>query len=138
MANAFYNDFMRGIARAQLDWAASGGSNIRAGLVDHADDTPAPTTDIFLADIVTGASLEESTGNLTLINAADDGVLDLNDFVFTAATGDPCESLNFWKFVTNNADSRLFVYIDTATGLPVTLNGGDVNVTIHASGLCKI
>lgn len=136
MANAFVEDFMRRIARAELNWAAAGGSDIRAILIDHADVTPAPTTDDFLADV--SAGVEETTGALTKIDAADDGVLDLNDFVFSAAAGDPCETLGFYKHVTNNADSPVFIYIDTATGLPVTLNGGDVNVAIHASGLCKI
>jgi hypothetical protein len=137
MANAFNEDFMRLIARAGLDWAASGGSNIRAALIDHADDTPAPTTDLFMSDIAS-AAIEERTGNLTLINSAHDGVLCLNDFVFTSAAGDPCESFVFYKFVTVDADSPYFIVIYTATGLPVTLNGGDVNVAIHASGLCKI
>jgi hypothetical protein len=30
------------------------------------------------------------------------------------------------------------VYWDTATGLPLTPNGGDVNVTFNASGIFKI
>lgn len=137
MANAFNEDFMRRIARAELNWAASGGSAMRAALIDHADDTPAPTTDDFMDDIAS-AAIEERTGNLTLIDAADDGVLDHADFTFAAAAGDPCESIVWYKFVTNDADSPYFLVIDTATGLPVTLNGGDVNVTLHASGLAKI
>jgi hypothetical protein len=34
----------------------------------------------------------------------------------------------------NAATSRLIAYIDTASGLPVTL-GGDVTVRWHASGI---
>jgi len=32
------------------------------------------------------------------------------------------------RFVTVDGDSYMLLYIDTATGLPVTPNGGDINV----------
>lgn len=137
MANGAFFEGMREFARGTVNWAASGGSDVRAILVDHADDTPAVATDDHLSDIAAGAR-EEITGALTLIDAADDGVLDLNDFVFTGAAGDPCESIVFYRHTGTESTSDLLFFFDTATGLPVTLNGGDVNVQINASGLVKI
>lgn len=137
MANGAFYEGMRELCRGNINWAASGGTDVRALLIDHADDTPAVATDDHLSDIA-GAAQEEVTGALTLIDAADDGVLDLNDFVFVAATGDPCESIVFYKHTGTGSTSDLLFFFDTATGLPVTLNGGDVNVTINASGLVKV
>lgn len=34
----------------------------------------------------------------------------------------------------NVATDALIAYIDSGTGLPVTPNGGDINVTVNASG----
>lgn len=56
------------------------------------------------------------------------GVADATDATLTAVTGDQSEYLGLVKFVTGDADSPLIALIDTATGLPVTPNGGDIVV----------
>jgi len=127
MANGLYQLGMASWAKGDVAWKASGGSTIRALLIDAADYAVNLATDQFLSTVA-GAAREEGPVTMTLIDAAADGVCDGNDVAFVAATGDPCEALLLYKFVTVDADSNLLVYIDTATGLPVTLNGGDVNV----------
>ena len=62
------------------------------------------------------------------------GVFDAADVAFTTVTGDPSEVLVIYKDTGSAATSPLIAYIDTATGLPVTPNGGNINVTVHASG----
>ena len=44
-------------------------------------------------------------------------------------TGDPSEALLIYKDTGTEATSPLIAYIDTATGLPVTPNGGNITVT---------
>jgi hypothetical protein len=66
------------------------------------------------------------------------GVADAADPVFTAvATGAACPYILVYQAsaVGGGADvaataQRLILYVDTATNLPVTPNGGDINVTI--------
>ena len=127
MANCFYQLGMQAWANGDVAWKA-GGSTIRCSLIDAADYVVNLATDQFLSAIA-GAAIEEGPITLgTLTNAAD-GVVDAADITFVAAAGDPCEALLIYKFVTVAGDSLLLIYIDTATGLPVTLNGGDVVVT---------
>lgn len=127
MANGFYLPGMAEWAKGNVAWKAAGGSTIRCILGDAADYTVNLTTHDFLDDVA-AAAREEGPATLTLIDAAADGVVDASDVVYAGAAGDPCEFLVIYKFVTVDADSNLLIYIDTATGLPVTLNGGDVNV----------
>ena len=127
MANGFYQLGMQAWAAGDINWKA-GGDTFRCLLIDAADYAANLATDQFLTSVA-GAAREEGPATLgTLTNAAD-GVIDAADITFAAAAGDPCEALLIYKFVTVDGDSPLLIYIDTATGLPVTLNGGDVVVT---------
>ena len=67
------------------------------------------------------------SGNLTLIDAAADGIVDANDVTFTATSGDQCEGIVVFKDTGTTTTSPLLFWWDTASGLPVTL-GGDVTV----------
>lgn len=126
MANGFYEFGMRAFARGEVVWKASGGSNIRTALVDTADYTVDLVNHDLLNDVAAG-SREETSANMTLIDAAADGVVDANDVTFTSTAGDQCEGIIVYKFVTTDADSVPLFWWDTASGLPVTL-GGDVTV----------
>lgn len=98
-------------------------------LIDEADDVPNMATDDFLDDIV-AAALEEGPVTIGTRTAALDGIIDGDDCVFVGAAGDPCEGiLCVNRGPATDATRNLFFYIDTATGLPVTLNGGNVTVT---------
>lgn len=135
MANGFYEFGMRAFSRGQVAWLASGGSNIRTALVDTADYTVNLATHDFMDDVAAGAR-EETSGNMTLIDGAADGVVDANDVTFVGTSGDTCEAILVYKFVTNDADSVPLFWWDSASGLPVTL-GGDVTV-VWDSGANKI
>jgi hypothetical protein len=43
-------------------------------------------------------------------------------------SGASVEAIAIYQDTGNEATSRLIAYIDTATGLPVTPNGGDINL----------
>lgn len=67
------------------------------------------------------------------------GVFDGDNLTYTSVTGDPCEALIIYRHNSGaNSTWRLVVFIDTATGLPVTPNGGNITVTWNASGIFKM
>jgi hypothetical protein len=136
MADGLYQHGVKNFALGNVVWKASGGSNIRTALVDTADYTVNLATHDFLDDVASAAR-EETSGNMTLVDAAVDGVCDANDVVFTGTAGDTCEGIITYRFVTNDADSLPLAWWDGAAGLPVTL-GGDVTVQWSGSGLFKI
>lgn len=126
MANAFYSQGMKHFAFGDIVWKNSGGSTIKALLIDTADETFS-AADEFHSNI-TAAGIEETSGAMTLTDAADDGILDASDVTFTATTGDACEAIIVYKDTGVSGTSPLLFWWDTASGLPVTL-GGDVTVT---------
>ena len=127
MANGFYQPGMKHFAFGDIVWKASGGSTISTTLVDTADYTVDLTTHEFRGTGTIATAAQEETGNLTLIDAATDGVVDANDITFTATTGDQCEGILVYKNTGVAANDLLLFWWDTASGLPVTL-GGDVTV----------
>lgn len=123
MANALFDKGREGFLDGDIDWAAN---TIKAVLVDHGVDTPAPATDQFLSDIAAGARVATSPAFAGKTSTS--GVADANDVTFTAVTGASCESLVIYQDTGVETTSRLIAFIDTATGLPVTPNGGDIVV----------
>ena len=88
------------------------------------------------ADIANTAVVSTSTlVSKTITN----GVFDASDATFSAVTGANCEALVIFHTDAEggNATSRLIAYIDTATGLPILPNGGDITVRFSA-GASKI
>lgn len=111
---------------------------IKAMFVDHADDTPVIGDD-FIDDILSAARVPAiascpALGSKTIGTVAA-GVFDAADTVFTALSGDQVESLILFEDSGTEATSDLIARWDTATGLPLTPNGGDVTVTWNASGI---
>lgn len=135
MANALYttlkNNMLTGAATA-VDFDAP--DDIRVILVDTADYVVNLTTHDFLDDVTAGGRVAVSSNITTTVSGA---TVDASDVTFTAVTGDVCEALVIYKHTGTEATSRLIAYIDTATGLPVTPNGGNITVTWD-SGANKI
>lgn len=111
---------------------------IKAMFVDHADDTPVATdnaiSDILSAARVPGIASAPALASKT-VGSVGVGVADAADTVFSALTGDPVESLILFKDSGTETTSTLICRWDTATGLPLTPNGGDVTVVWSASGI---
>ena len=123
MANALYELGREAFLAGLVDWDAD---NIKLVLIDENDDTPNLTTDQFLSDILVGARVATS-GNFAS-KTTTNGVADAADVTLTAVTGDPSESLSIYQDSGVEGTSDLICNIDTATGLPVTPNGGDITV----------
>lgn len=99
---------------------------IKAQLVDAADYTVNAATDNALDDVPSGARV--GTAVALSSKSVTGGVFDAADLTFTSVTGDPSEALVIYKDTGTESTSLLIAYIDSATGLPVTPNGGNINV----------
>ena len=124
MANGLYDKARQKFLDGSISWSSD---NIKIVLVDAADYTVSLSTHEFLSDIPSGARVatSDNLGNKTSTS----GIADADNVTFTAVTGDPSEAIVIYKDTTNAATSDLIAYIDTATGLPVTPNGGDITIT---------
>ena len=132
MANAIYPEWKEMLLDLTSGSDFNSG-NVKAVLVDGADYTYSSAHD-FLDDVAAGARVATS-GNLASKTIAN-GTADCADFSFTAVTGDPSEILIIYIDSGSAATSPLVAYYDTGvTGFPVTPNGGDITVTVNASGL---
>jgi hypothetical protein len=132
MANALYDLGREGFLDGTIDWDTD---NIKVVLVDAADYTVNLAADNDLADIIAGGRVATSA-NLTS-KTVTAGVADAADVTFSTVTGDVSEALVIYQDTGVESTSRLIAYIDSATGLPVTPNGGDITVTWD-SGANKI
>lgn len=133
MSNAFFKKGKENILGGDIDWDAH---NQVAMLVDSADYTINLNTHDALDDIAVAGRVATS-GNLAS-KTKTDGKADAADFTFTTVTGDPSEYLIFRKETGVEATSLLICAFDTATGLPITPNSADINVTLNASGIFEI
>lgn len=140
MANAIYTAFLNGILGSHATRVDLDADTIQMVLTDHGTDTPAPTTDDFLDDISAGTVSTSSALASKTIGSVAVGVFDAADMspAFTAVSGATCESINLYKHTGTATTSDLIAYWDSATGLPLTPNGGDVNVSFNASGIIKV
>ena len=130
MANALYPKFKQALLNKEHDLNTD---DIRVVLSDAADYTFNSTHD-FLDDVPAGARVAVSS-TLTSPTIVD-GVFDTADFTFTSVTGDQSEQIILYNHTGGSDAARgLIEFLDTGmTGMPVTPNGGDINVTIHSSG----
>lgn len=136
MANVIYPEYKEFLLDAAANVDINNG-DVRAILVDLADYTYSSAHD-FLDD-VPGAARVAVSGSLASKTIAN-GTFDAADFTFTAVTGDVSEALILYIH-DGGADSarKLVAFYDTGvTGLPVTPNGGDINVTVNASGFFSL
>lgn len=132
MANALYDLGRQGFLDGSIDWDTN---DVRAILVDTGAYTVNLATHQFLSDVAAGARIAVSGALAGKSVTA--GVADASDVTFTAVSGATVEAIVIYQHTGVEATSRLIAYIDTATGLPVTPNGGDINV-VWDNGASKI
>lgn len=131
MANAKYTSFTQRLLNKEIDMDTD---VIKATLIDSADYTFSAAHDEYSGgstDVPTAAKVAESAALTSPTIAA--GVFDTADFSWSTVTGDQSEAIILWDdTITNDAPC---VFYDTGmTGMPVTPNGGNINVTVNASG----
>jgi len=124
MANALYDKGREGFLDGSINWASD---TIKAVLIDEALYTVDLAAHDFLDDVPALARVgtPQTLGAKTVTA----GVADAADITFPSVPlHDPVEAILIYKFLTDDAHSRLIAYINSGTGLPVTPNGGDIAV----------
>lgn len=121
MANALYAKGRQKFLEGGIAWLAD---NIKLVFVDTGAYTVNLATHEFLSDITAGARIATSP-NLSG-KTSTDGVADATDPVVSAVTGTTVEAAVLYKDTGTASTSPLICFLDTATGLPFTPNGGDV------------
>ena len=124
MANTLYDFARQRFLEAQINWMTD---TIKVLLVDTGAYTPQTAVHQYLADISIAARI---AGPVTLTaKSTVGGAADGADVTFTSVTGASIEAIVIYADTGTEATSPLIAYIDTATGLPITPNGGDIIVT---------
>ena len=124
MANTLYDYARQRFLEAQINWMTD---TVKVILVDNGAYTPQTSVHQYLSDIPTSARI---AGPVTLTSkATTGGAADAADVTFPSVTGASIEAIIIYADTGVEATSPLIAYIDTATGLPITPNGGDIIVT---------
>lgn len=124
MANTLYDFARQRFLEAQINWMTD---TIKVILVDTGAYTPQTSIHQYLSDISGSARI---AGPVTLTaKATTGGAADAADCTFTSVWGASIEAIVIYKDSGSEATSPLIAFIDTATGLPITPNGGDIIVT---------
>ena len=121
MANTLYDFARQRFLEAQINWMTD---TLKVLLVDTGAYTPQTSVHQYLSDIPTSARI---AGPVTLTaKATTGGAADAADVTFTAVSGTSIEAIVIYADTGTESTSPLIAYIDTATGLPITPNGGDI------------
>ena len=123
MSNALYDKGREGFLDGSIDWDTD---DIRCILIDTADYSVDLATHDNLDDVPGDARVATSGAFTGKTVAA--GVADAADVTLSSVTGDTCEAIVIYKHTGTESTSRLIAYIDSATGVPVTPNGGDITI----------
>lgn len=121
MANTLFDKARQRFLEAQINWLTD---TIKVLLVSTSAYTVNASTHEFLSDISGSARI---AGPVTLTGKSTaGGAADGADVTFTAVTGGAIGSIVIYSDTGTEATSPLLAYLDTATGLPITPNGGDI------------
>ncbi len=125
MANALYSGGRQRFLDGGISWA---NDTIKAMLVDTGGYAVNLGTHNFLSDIPAAARVGTPQTLGTKTSTA--GTADAADVTFAAvpSTAPTVEAIVIFRDTGTETTSALIAYIDTATGLPVTPNGGDIIV----------
>lgn len=132
MANVLYNQARVAFGTALIDLLSH---DIRVLLVDTGAYTPNFNTDTFVSDIPGAAIIARSDPLAGKTFAL--GVFDASDITVPAVFGTSVEVLVLYRDTGVDATSRLILYLDTGTGLPVT-PAGDIDIVWSASGIFRL
>lgn len=134
MANALYPKWKEQLLQFTANNNLSAGT-VKVALVDTGVYTYSSAHQ-FVTDLSTSrVGTDQTLGSKTFTS----GVFDAADVTFTAVTGASVEALVIYIDTGSTSTSPLVAYIDTSvTGLPVTPNGGNINITWNASGIFQL
>lgn len=132
MANGLYGPYKQKLLNKQVDMS---GDTIKALLIDLTQYTVNLATHDQKSDIPSGAIVATSVAlaNKSILL----GIFDADDFVWSSVVG--ATSGGLVLFNDTHVDDLPVVYYDSGmVGMPVVPNGGNINVTVHASGFFSL
>ena len=130
MANALFPKAKEAFLNGAINMVTD---TIVIALIDTGNYTYS-TSHQYRSDVSNTAVISSTTlANKTIVN----GVFDADDATFTSVTGANAEALIIYQDTGTQSTSRLIAYIDSATGLPILPNGGDITVAF-SDGANKI
>lgn len=131
MANAIYPKYKEAILQSAANSDMSAGT-VKVALVDTGVYTYNAADQFYTSISAAVIGTPQTLGTKTFTS----GVFDAADSTFTAVSGNSVEALVIYIDTGVAGTSRLIAYEDTGvTGLPVTPNGGSINITWNASGI---
>lgn len=131
MSNTLYDHARELFATGKIDWTSD---SFKVYLVSSGY-TPATSSHTMLSDVSSSARI---AGPVALSsNTAAAGACDAADITFSSVSGSVVTYIILYKDTGTESTSPLIAIIDTATGLPITPNGGDIIITWD-SGTNKI
>ena len=133
MANALYDKARESFLSQNpaLDWDTD---TIKVTLIDTGNYTVNLSTHQYMNTNTVAAAAKVGSAVTLGSKTVTSGVADAADATFSAVSGATVEAIIIWKDGGGGGTSAsgttdpLIAYIDTATGLPVTPNGGDITV----------
>lgn len=132
MTKALYGLGREGFLGSDIDWDAD---TIKPILIDTGLYAVDIDVDQFLSDIPAGARVAIGPALTSKTKAL--GVAGAANAVFSAVSGNSAEAWGLFQDTGVEATSRLIMFDDEASGLPVVPNSGDINLNFDA-GVNKI
>ncbi len=124
MANTLYDAARQRFLEAQINWMTD---TVKVILVSTSAYTAKVGVHQYLSDVASSARI---AGPVTLTSkATTGGAADAADCTFVSVSGNSIGAIIIYVDTGVESTSPLIAYIDTATGLPITPNGGDIIVT---------
>ena len=126
MANTLYDNARKLFLEASVNWLSD---SFKCLLIDRDSYTPSFTTHINLSDIPEASRIGSTVGVALANPTTTGGAADADDVTFESVSGPSIEAIVIYKDTGTPGTSPLIAYMDTATGLPITPNGGDIIIT---------
>lgn len=136
MANAMYELGVNKIMTGDID-LNDAGTTIKVALVDTGVYTFSQAHEFYSSVSSAVIGTPQTIANKT-VGSAGAKTFDGDNVTFSAVSGNSVEAFVIYKDTGVAGTSPLVAYFDTATGLPVTPNGGDISISFNASGIFKL
>ena len=126
MANALYDAARKRFLEAKINWFVD---DIRCMLVSGNSYTPNFSVDEYLSDVPVSARV--TSGASLTGKSIVGGAADANDVVFSAVPSSSpiVTAVLLYADYGSEDTSVLIAWLDTAMGLPIVPNGGDIIIT---------
>jgi hypothetical protein len=136
MADTAYDLYLQAMLAGSFDLSSA---SIKLMLVNIASGhyTPDFTTDQFITAIAGGDQIA-STAALTSVSITDGVFNAANTLWASVASGPAAGAFVIYIDTGTPSTSPLLAYIDSYSGLPVTPNGSNINVSFTGSGIFEL